>query len=175
MSVFPRTIRVDFHGFCVTAYVIYWQELLAQPELLIYVPVELNFGAVDKDWLCDVLASYFGRAGWGWACWNPAEKDAGWIILFNEMVYWSRVWKIAECDSKVSNEYWMIAGPERVPKVRIDLVAYIRKWETMPSDRSDRRSDKGLPTNLNSVLPVPLSRKPSKVHISSLGRDRSPV
>jgi hypothetical protein len=37
-------------------------------------------------------------------------------------------------------------------------VAYIRKQQTMPLDR---RSDKGLPTNLNSVIPVPLSRKPS--------------
>ena len=45
----------------------------------------------------------------------------------------------------------------------------------MPSDVSDRRSDKGLPTNLNSVLPVPLSREPFRVLVSSLGRDRSPV
>ena len=30
----------------------------------------------------------------------------------------------------------------------------------MPSDGSDRRGDKGFPTNLNSVLPVPLRGNP---------------
>ena len=38
---------------------------------------------------------------------------------------------------------------------------------------SDRRSDKGLPTNLSSVSPGPLSRKPSLVPRSSpLTRER---
>jgi hypothetical protein len=72
-----------------------------------------------------------------------------------------------KCDSKVSYEWqqelqdW--AHPKNtlaIPKFRIVVVAYIRKRQTMPSGITDGRSDKGLPTNLNSVLPVPLSRKP---------------
>ena len=57
-------------------------------------------------------------------------------------------------------------------KVRIDVIAYNRKRRMMPDDR---RSDKGLPTRSERVLPVPLSRKPFRVLVSSLGRDRSPV
>ena len=56
--------------------------------------------------------------------------------------------------------------------IGIDVIAYNRKRRMMPPDR---RSDKGLPTRSERVLPVPLSRKPFRVLVSSLGRDRSPV
>ena len=51
------------------------------------------------------------------------------------------------------------AGNMGIPKIqsRIDVVASIGKRQTMPSDR---RSDKGFTVNSNSVIPVPLSRKP---------------
>ena len=51
---------------------------------------------------------------------------------------------------------------------RIDVVAYNRKRQTMPSDR---RSDKGLPAKSKWVSPGPLSRKPFGFLFSSLGRD----
>ena len=56
--------------------------------------------------------------------------------------------------------------------IRIDVVAYNRKRDMM---LSDRQSDKGLPTRSERVLLVPLSRKPFRVLVSSLGRDRSLV
>ena len=49
-----------------------------------------------------------------------------------------------------------------IPKIRIDLVvAYIRKHQMLPPDRRSDKGLLGLPTNLNSVSPGPLSRKPS--------------
>ena len=61
---------------------------------------------------------------------------------------------------ELDNECKGGAGNTGVPKIqsRIDVVASIRKRQTMPSDR---RSDKGFTANSNSVIPVPLSRKPS--------------
>ena len=51
-------------------------------------------------------------------------------------------------------------------KLKIELMSLpIIGNDTMPSDR---QSDKGLSTNLNSVIPVPLSRKPFRVLISFL-------
>ena len=63
---------------------------------------------------------------------------------FNEAVYWGRVRRIAKSEGLKESR-------NATPKVRIDIVAYNRKRQTMPSDR---RSDKGLPTISNSVLPV---------------------
>ena len=77
--------------------------------------------------------------------------------MFNEVVYSGRVRKIAKSEQ---------SRTERVPKIQSLKV----ELKTMPSDR---RSDKGSPTISNSVLPVPLSRKPFRILVSSLGRDRS--
>ena len=50
------------------------------------------------------------------------------------------------------NRGWnLIVGAREQETLRIDVVAYNRKRQTMPSDR---RSDKGLPTISNSVLLV---------------------
>ena len=64
---------------------------------------------------------------------------------------------------ELDNECKGGAGNTGVPKMQsikleFDVVASIRKGQMMPSDL---RGDKGFTANSNSVIPVPLSRKPS--------------